>query len=67
MLGKIRTAIAAGIVMCVIPVTVLSQNITVPTSTKNTRFYSDIFNIKRPGLSINGFDNGGDNAHGGVF
>ena len=63
MIGKVRMAIAGGIVLCVIPMVVLSQNITVPTSMKNTRFYSDIFNIKRPGLSMNGYDNGGDNSH----
>jgi len=64
MIGKVRMAIAGGIVLCMIPVALFSQSITVPTSTKNTRFYSDIFNIKRPGLSINGFDSGVDNSHG---
>jgi len=65
MLKKVRAAIAVGIILCVIPTVVLGQSITsVPNDMSNNRFYSDIFNIKRPGLSVNGFDNGGDNSHG---
>jgi len=30
----------------------------------NHRFYRDVFHMKRPGLSVNGFDNSGDNSHG---
>ena len=35
-----------------------------PPDRMNHRFYRDVFHMKRPGLSINGFDNGGDNSHG---
>ena len=37
-----------------------------PPNNINDRFYSDIanFNIQRPGLSLNGFDNGEDNRYG---
>lgn len=36
-----------------------------PSTTANTRFFEEIHsNMKRPGLSIIGFDNGGDNQYG---
>lgn len=35
-----------------------------PPNEMNHRFYRDVFHMKRPGLSINGFDNGGNNSHG---
>ncbi|HKJ31634.1 MAG TPA: hypothetical protein VKA34_07395, partial [Balneolales bacterium] len=35
-----------------------------PPNGMNHRFYRDVFHVKRPGLSINGFDNSGDDSHG---
>jgi hypothetical protein len=40
------------------------QTWNLPDNRKNTRFYNDIFTIKRPGLSINGFDDGGNHSKG---
>lgn len=43
---------------------VQAQVSNIPTDHSNTRFYSDIFSISRPALSVIGFDNNGDNSHG---
>jgi len=45
---------------------VLGQVVTsVPPTTANNRYYNEVFSeIKRPGLSIIGFDNGGDHSKG---
>lgn len=36
----------------------------IPDNNQNTRFYNDVFNIQRPGLSLNGFDDGGNHSKG---
>jgi len=76
MIGKVRAAIACGIIMWVIPAVTLGQTFnSMPNNTINTRFYKDVFRaggpydygnytIKHPGLTLNGFDNGGNNSHG---
>jgi len=46
---------------CMLPA---QTSLNVPNNVKNTRFYSDVFNVKRPGLSINGFDDGGNHSKG---
>ncbi|HKI46035.1 MAG TPA: hypothetical protein VKA08_11950, partial [Balneolales bacterium] len=60
--------IAIGTIMgmlCLFQSYALGQTITdVPSSVKNTRFYTDHFPVKRPGLSVNGFDNGGNDSCG---
>ncbi len=56
--------IAIGM-LCLFQGIVWAQTVSnVPPSASNTRFYTDHFLVKRPGLSINGFDNGGNNSHG---
>ncbi len=75
MLGKSRIALVVGIVVWFIPCTLFGQNLDIlPTATINRRFYTDVFfqnkpdsgiyPTKHPGLTINGFNNGGDNSHG---
>ncbi|HKI46472.1 MAG TPA: hypothetical protein VKA08_14180, partial [Balneolales bacterium] len=60
----IGLGIAIGM-LCLFQSYTLGQTITnVPHDTINTRFYTDHFLVKRPGLSINGFDNGGNDSHG---
>jgi len=54
-----------GMLCLFFPWTLPAQTtLNVPNNVKNTRFYSDVFNVKRPGLSINGFDDGGDHSKG---
>ncbi len=56
--------IAIGM-LCLFQGVVWAQTIdSIPNSVQNIRFYTDHFPVKRPGLSINGFDNGGDDSHG---
>ena len=42
-------------------------NFEAPNDTSNSRFYDDFFNASlnriRPGLTLNGFDNGGSNRN----
>ncbi len=76
MIGNIKTAIAVGIIVCIIPAITVGQTFnSMPHDTINTRFYKDVFRsggpyndgnytIKHPGLTLNGFDNGGNNSHG---
>jgi hypothetical protein len=53
------------IVLLLFPLFTEAQtSLTVPSDTKNTRFYEDVFNIKRPALSIAGFNNNGNNSKG---
>lgn len=54
-----------GLVWTFLPLTLSAQtSLNVPNDVKNTRFYSDIFNIQRPALSIAGFSDGGDYSKG---
>ncbi len=78
MIGKAKTAIAVGILVCVIPVITLGQTFnSMPTSkfNDNNRFFNDVFgdssvyysgvhHTKHPSLTLNGFDNGGNNTYG---
>ncbi len=75
MLGKSRIALVVGIAVWLIPCTLFGQNLDIlPTATINRRFYTDVFfqnkpdsgiyPTKHPGLTLNGFNNGGDNGHG---
>ena len=72
MINRVKTAIAEGIILCVIPVIALGQTFnSMPATVNNYRFYNDIFSpveagytVGHPGLTLNGFDNGGDNSHG---
>jgi len=72
MTGKIRITLIIGIVLYLIPVIVRGQDFnSMPSSTYNHRFFTDVIRDslpslawKHPGLTINGFDNGGDNSHG---
>ena len=70
-----KAILLAAIILFIIPCIVTGQSLTnLPGSTINTRFYTDIFYqsnpsqgqypVKHPGLSVNGFNNGGDNSHG---
>lgn len=67
--------ILVGIMLWIIPCFVQGQSLdSIPNSTYNNRFHWDVFcysipnqgiePIKHPGLTANGFDNGGDNSHG---
>ncbi len=52
-------------ILCLFQAVAWGQTISiVPNSVQNTRFFIDHFQVKRPGLSINGFDNGGNNSYG---
>ncbi len=75
MLGISRAALVAGIAMWFIPCAAFGQSLgNLPTATINRRFYTDVFfqnkpdsgiyPTKHPGLTVNGFDNRGDNSHG---
>lgn len=75
MLDKSRRAIVVGIIMWLIPCIGIGQGIDyLPAAGINTRFYTDVFfqnkpdsgiyPTKHPGLTVNGFNNGGDNSHG---
>lgn len=75
MTGNFKTVIAVGIILCAIPAVTVGQTFNLmPSDTINTRFFTDVFDhtdpssgvtqMKHPGLTINGFDNGGDNSHG---
>ena len=48
---KIEIVGLIGMLCLFLPWTLLAQtSLNVPNNVKNTRFYSDVFNVKRPGF-----------------
>ncbi len=45
------------IIMMIGVTSVLAQTWNLPANRKNTRYFTDYFNIPRPALSLRGFDN----------